>query len=134
MKILLITLPKDEVKNLVVSWPKTSVGKENKPHKSGANFQLTYFSDEIPVQLTRDWSIKIRCRVKTRKNEMARGNQRELARQKNQKKKQEEANSKKKGDYHKRMQNDGDILREKQKLADERKAAEAAAALAKGKK
>lgn len=65
---------------------------------------------------------------------MARGNQRELARQKNQKKKQEEANSKKKGDYHKRMQNDGDILREKQKLADERKAAEAAAALAKGKK
>lgn len=62
---------------------------------------------------------------------MARGNQRDLARQKNLKKQQEKAKSEKKGDYHKRMQNDGDILREKQRLADERKAAEAAAKLKK---
>lgn len=61
---------------------------------------------------------------------MARGNQRELARKKNQKKAEEAAKGKK-GDYAKRMQNDGDILREKQRLADERKAQEA---LAKAKK
>lgn len=62
---------------------------------------------------------------------MARGNQRDLARQKNLKKQQELAKSGKKGDYQKRKQNDADILREKQKLADERKAAEAAAKLKK---
>lgn len=54
-----------------------------------------------------------------------------MARKKNQKKQEELAKSAKKGDYHKRMQNDGDILREKQRLADERKAAEAAAKLKK---
>lgn len=63
--------------------------------------------------------------------EMARGNQRDLARQKNLKKQQELAKSTKKGDYQKRKENDADILREKQRLADERKAAEAAANLKK---
>lgn len=53
---------------------------------------------------------------------MARGNQRELARKKNLKK-QEENGKAKKGDYAKRMQNDADISREKQRLSDERKAA-----------
>lgn len=62
---------------------------------------------------------------------MARGNQRDLARAKNQKKQQELAKSNKKGDYNKRKENDADILREKQRLADERKAAEAAAKLKK---
>jgi hypothetical protein len=62
---------------------------------------------------------------------MARGNQRDLARARNKKKQEEQKNSAKKGDYHKRIQNDGDILREKQRIADEKKAAEAAAKLKK---
>ncbi|AWU77641.1 uncharacterized protein C5L36_0D03730 [Pichia kudriavzevii] len=60
---------------------------------------------------------------------MARGNQRELARQKNLKKQQEQSKGKK-TDYLKRKETDAEISRQKQKLADERKAAEAAAALA----
>ncbi|KAG0686563.1 hypothetical protein C6P40_003794 [Pichia californica] len=46
-------------------------------------------------------------------------------------KQQEQAKSGKKSDFNKRKENDADILREKQKLADERKAAEAAAKLKK---
>lgn len=64
---------------------------------------------------------------------MARGNQRDLARAKAQKK-ADAANNQKKGDYAKRTQNDADILREKQKLADERKAAEALEKAKAGKK
>lgn len=46
---------------------------------------------------------------------MARGNQRDLARAKNQKKQQELAKSQKKqGDPKKRMENDAEILRQKQ--------------------
>lgn len=56
---------------------------------------------------------------------MARGNQRELARQKNLKKQQEAAKgSKKSGDPKKRMESDADILRKKQAAADARKEAE----------
>lgn len=55
---------------------------------------------------------------------MSRGNQRELARLKNQKKK-EEAKSKKQGDPRARGEADAAILREKQAKADARKAAEA---------
>lgn len=56
---------------------------------------------------------------------MARGNQRDLARAKNLKK-QKEANKghKKEGDPKKRMENDADILRQKQAAADARKEAE----------
>ncbi|SCW00919.1 LAFE_0D01046g1_1 [Lachancea fermentati] len=54
---------------------------------------------------------------------MARGNQRELARQKNLKKQQEKAKgAKKAGDPKKRMESDADILRQKQAAADARKA------------
>lgn len=56
---------------------------------------------------------------------MTRGNQRELARQKNQKK-EEKGKNKKDGDPRARGESDAAILREKQKKADERKAAEAA--------
>lgn len=55
---------------------------------------------------------------------MSRGNQRELARLKNQKKEEKNKN-KKDGDPRKRGENDAAILREKQRKADERKAAEA---------
>lgn len=58
---------------------------------------------------------------------MSRGNQRELARQKNQKKDQKGKN-KKSGDPQARQESDAEILRQKQKLADERKKAEAEAA------
>ncbi|CCK70465.1 uncharacterized protein KNAG_0E02030 [Huiozyma naganishii CBS 8797] len=56
---------------------------------------------------------------------MARGNQRDLARQKNLKK-QQEANkgSKKEGDPKKRMESDAEILRQKQAAANARKEAE----------
>ncbi|QLL30492.1 hypothetical protein HG536_0A03090 [Torulaspora globosa] len=61
---------------------------------------------------------------------MARGNQRELARQKNLKKQQENGkNQKKTGDPKKRMESDAEILRKKQAAADERKEAERAAQL-----
>lgn len=53
---------------------------------------------------------------------MARGNQRDLARQKNMKKQQELAKSQKKqGDPKKRMESDAEILRAKQQAANERK-------------
>ena len=53
---------------------------------------------------------------------MARGNQRELARQKNLKKQQEAAKgSKKSGDPKKRMESDADMFRKKQAAADARK-------------
>ncbi|AAS52183.1 ADR263Wp [Eremothecium gossypii ATCC 10895] len=53
---------------------------------------------------------------------MARGNQRELARQKNLKKQKESAKGQKKsGDPLKRMESDAEILRRKQQAADERK-------------
>ncbi|AMD21741.1 HFL115Cp [Eremothecium sinecaudum] len=53
---------------------------------------------------------------------MTRGNQRELARQKNLKKQQQDAKSQKKaGDPKKRLQSDADILRQKQQAANERK-------------
>lgn len=56
---------------------------------------------------------------------MARGNQRELARQKNLKKQQENVkNQKKAGDPKKRMESDADILRQKQAAANARKEAE----------
>lgn len=55
---------------------------------------------------------------------MARGNQRELARQKNLKKQQEAAKHQKKGDAKKRMESDAEILRQKQAAADARKEAE----------
>lgn len=45
---------------------------------------------------------------------MARGNQRDLARAKNLKKQQEGKGQKKQGDPKKRMENDADILRQKQ--------------------
>lgn len=63
---------------------------------------------------------------------MARGNQRDLARQRNLKKQQEAAKSSKKtGDPKKRMENDADILRQKQAAADARKEAERLANLKK---
>ncbi|AET40335.1 uncharacterized protein Ecym_5598 [Eremothecium cymbalariae DBVPG len=52
---------------------------------------------------------------------MTRGNQRELARQKNLKKQKENAKSQKKGDPLKRMETDAEILRMKQQAANERK-------------
>ncbi|GMM51086.1 hypothetical protein DASB73_020440 [Starmerella bacillaris] len=55
---------------------------------------------------------------------MSRGNQRELARQKNQKK-DVKGKNKKQGDPQSRLENDAAILRQKQLLADERKKAEA---------
>jgi len=55
---------------------------------------------------------------------MSRGNQRELARQKNQKK-DEKGKNKKQGDPRARGESDAAILREKQRLADERKNAAA---------
>ncbi|QLG72400.1 hypothetical protein HG535_0D01080 [Zygotorulaspora mrakii] len=58
---------------------------------------------------------------------MARGNQRDLARQKNLKKQQDNAKSQKKaGDPKKRMESDAEILRQKQAAANARKEAEAA--------
>ncbi|GMG31692.1 unnamed protein product [Ambrosiozyma monospora] len=87
------------------------------------------------------WEISIESKKNhknTKKNyqnnkAMARGNQRELARQKNLKK-QQEAGKSKKGDKNKRMENDADILRAKQKAADERKAAAELEKLKQGKK
>lgn len=64
---------------------------------------------------------------------MSRGNQRELARLKNQKK-DEKGKNKKDGDPRKRGESDAAILREKQRLADERKAAAATANQVKGQK
>lgn len=55
---------------------------------------------------------------------MARGNQRELARQKNLKKQQQAAKNKKEGDPRKRMESDAEILRQKQLAADARREAE----------
>ncbi|CAI1900524.1 hypothetical protein SEUBUCD646_0D01600 [Saccharomyces eubayanus] len=56
---------------------------------------------------------------------MARGNQRDLARQKNMKKQKDLAKSQKKnGDPKKRMESDADILRQKQAAADARREAE----------
>ncbi len=65
---------------------------------------------------------------------MARGNQRELARQKNLKKQQEAAKHQKKGDAKKRMESDAEILRQKQAAADARKEAERLEKLKAGKK
>ncbi|XKU26665.1 hypothetical protein FQB29_003765 [Saccharomyces cerevisiae] len=56
---------------------------------------------------------------------MARGNQRDLARQKNLKKQKDMAkNQKKSGDPKKRMESDAEILRQKQAAADARREAE----------
>lgn len=55
---------------------------------------------------------------------MARGNQRELARQKNMKKQKDAKNQKKTGDPKKRMESDAGILREKQAAANARKESE----------
>ena len=56
---------------------------------------------------------------------MARGNQRDLARQKNLKKQKDMAkNQKKSGDPKKRMETDAEILRQKQAAADARREAE----------
>ncbi|CAI4037819.1 hypothetical protein SMKI_04G1530 [Saccharomyces mikatae IFO 1815] len=56
---------------------------------------------------------------------MARGNQRDLARQKNLKKQKDMAKSQKKnGDPKKRMESDAEILRQKQAAADARREAE----------
>lgn len=61
---------------------------------------------------------------------MARGNQRDLARQKNLKKQQESAKAQKKsGDPKKRMESDADILRQKQAAANARKEADELARL-----
>lgn len=56
---------------------------------------------------------------------MARGNQRDLARQKNLKKQKEQSKGlKKAGDPKKRMESDAEILRQKQAAADAKRAAE----------
>ncbi|CAD6608011.1 XXYS1_4_G0044820.mRNA.1.CDS.1 [Saccharomyces cerevisiae] len=56
---------------------------------------------------------------------MARGNQRDLARQKNLKKQKDMAkNQKKSGDPKKRMESDAEILRQKQAAADARREVE----------
>lgn len=56
---------------------------------------------------------------------MARGNQRDLARQKNLKKQKEQSKGLKKGgDPKKRMESDAEILRQKQAAADAKRAAE----------
>lgn len=66
---------------------------------------------------------------------MARGNQRELARQKNLKKQQDAAKHQKKGgDPKKRMESDAEILRQKQAAADARREAERLEKLKAGKK
>lgn len=54
---------------------------------------------------------------------MTRGNQRELARQKNLKKQAQQKKHKEEGDPKKRMERDAEILRAKQRAAEERKAA-----------
>eukprot|EP00794_Sanderia_malayensis_P009714 gene9714-10701_t len=60
---------------------------------------------------------------------MARGNQRDLARARNAKKQAEQKKAQGAGgDFTKRKERDADVMRQKQKLAEEKKAAEMASA------
>ena len=59
---------------------------------------------------------------------MARGNQRELSREKAEKRKAKHAKEGSGKDYEKRKERDSDIMREKQKRAEERKATESSGA------